>query len=508
VFGILLFGLYHSSLAWLVTHDWAKAVNSYSYLIPFVILYLAWEQWATVARAPVHPSWKGLIPFLAGILLFFLGELSGEFYSLYISFWCVLVGILLLHFGWSKLRPLAFPLFFSLTMFPLPDFLYNTMSLKLKILSSMLGVKIIQLCGLSAYREGNIIDLGFTQLQVVEACSGLRYFVSLLVFSIVLAYFLKAPFWKRVILVASSVPIAVITNSLRIASVAVLYKYWGAAVAEGFFHDFSGWFIFVFALALLLAVMGILNRLGPRRRLVKAEKRIPLAAGSGSDKITSKKDKASLPGLPKFIVSVVLLAATLALAQGVEFREKIPISKALDHFPLQVGEWYGLRGSIEQKFIDSLDLSDYVIIDYHDEKGRAINLYVAYYESQRKGEAIHSPATCLPGSGWIEDEKGAVSFSLSSDSSKKMAVNRTIIQKNNGRQLAYYWFSQQGRVLTNAYQLKFYTFWGALTRQRTDGALVRLLTPVYENESISEADTRLQSFAGKIFLLLEDFIPE
>jgi EpsI family protein len=114
-------------------------------------------------------------------------------------------------------------------------------------------------------------------------------------------------------------------------------------------------------------------------------------------------------------------------------------------------------------------------IDYKDSLGGSINFYVVYNESQRKGESIHSPATCLPGTGWIFNQDGAVTIPLSTNDGGLMKVNRAFMQKGAYKQLSYYWFPQRGRILTNAYQLKLYAFWDALTRQRTDGALVRVM---------------------------------
>jgi EpsI family protein len=132
---------------------------------------------------------------------------------------------------------------------------------------------------------------------------------------------------------------------------------------------------------------------------------------------------------------------------------------------------------------------------------------VAYYESQRKGESIHSPATCLPGSGWTFDQSGSVNISDIPGHNEFMRVNRAVMQLDQKRQLSYYWFHQRGRILTNAYQLKIYVFWDALTQQRTDGALVRLITPVYADEKIEAADARLKKFIRDIEPVLEEYIP-
>jgi EpsI family protein len=210
---------------------------------------------------------------------------------------------------------------------------------------------------------------------------------------------------------------------------------------------------------------------------------------------------------PQFIAAIVLLVPTLVLSQGIEFREKIPISRSLDQLPLQVGEWTGTRQGMEQRFVDSLDLSDYVIIDYRNSTGKSINLCVAYYESQRKGESIHSPATCLPGSGWLFREAEAITLSTPGQHRGSVKVNRAYMEKLGSKQLCYYWFSQRGRILSNAYQLKIFAFWDDLTKQRTDGALVRLITPVSESEELKEADARLQGFVRLIVPVLAEYIP-
>ena len=211
---------------------------------------------------------------------------------------------------------------------------------------------------------------------------------------------------------------------------------------------------------------------------------------------------------PHFVVIVLVLGITVALSQGIDFREKIPINKSFDEFPLQVGDWTGVRQKMEDKFVKELDLSDYVIVDYQNKNGKHVNCYLAYYESQKKGEAIHSPATCLPGSGWIFERSGRVSIPVKYQEDNSIRVNRALMQKGDFKQLSYFWFPQRGRILTNAYQLKLFAFWDALIKQRTDGALVRLITPVYEFEGTKEAEKRLQAFTGQIIPVFSEFIPD
>jgi EpsI family protein len=535
---LLLAGIYHSTLTWLEAKDWGRADYSYGYIIPLVALYLVWEKRRELTAQPASPAWAGLAALLAGLALYWLGELAGEFFTLYISFWLVLVSLCWINLGWAKLKSLAFALVILLAMFPPPHFINDGLTLRLKLISSQLGVAILQMYGMSAFREGNVIDLGFTQLQVVDACSGLRYLFPLLIMGLLLAYFYKAALWKKAILVASTVPLTIATNSLRIAATGILYEIWGPAAAEDFFHGFSGWLIFIFGLAMLLLEMAVLKRL-PGEKNKNKFNWLGLfdwsnwLKGKREGQFNSLDSSGSLPSVepiepieptkpigpaaasgwkallhpPQFVVAVILLMATLGLAQGVEFREKIPPAKSFASFPLQVGEWSGKRERMDQIFVDELDLSDYVIVDYVN-GGRGVNFYTAYYESQRKGESIHSPETCLPGSGWEFRNAGSLTLPLADRRGGPMRVNKAFMVKGNSQQLAYFWFPQRDRVLTNAWELKLYNFWDALTRQRTDGALVRVITPVYPNETINDADKRLAAFTKEIVPVLNEFLPK
>ena len=134
---------------------------------------------------------------------------------------------------------------------------------------------------------------------------------------------------------------------------------------------------------------------------------------------------------------------------------------------------------MERQFVDALHFTDYAMADYKNPQGRSVNFYTAYYESQRKGEATHSPETCLPGSGWLFREAGTTSVP---PGPKGRYLSSALSWRRAGRKLTYYWFAMRGRTLTNLYQVKLYTFWDALTRHRTDGALVRLITPVSKRE--------------------------
>nr|WP_319392943.1 VPLPA-CTERM-specific exosortase XrtD [uncultured Desulfobacter sp.] len=502
---ILVAGIYFSTFQWLVTKDWARDDYSHGMLMPFIILYLLWEKKDYFGAIPGKMAWHGFLLFIPGLCLYWMGELAGEYFMLYFSFWLIIVGLGWIQMGMEKIKVIWFPLIMSLAMFPLPSFLNVKLTFQLRLMSSKLAVLMMQAYGMSAFREGNVIDLGFTKLQVVDACSGLRYLFPMIILSILIAYFYKARLWKKILLILSSIPLTVITNAFRIALTGILSKYFGSKVVEGFFHDFEGWLIFMVTLGVLLGEMWVMNRLFPEAVLAENDSNDEPSRRAVQETVDVGSQKKG-PLQPQFIISVVLLALTLVLSQGIEFRPAIPISKPFKQFPMQIGQWAGNPYSMESEIIDTLDLSDYIMADYRDVKGRPIDFYVAYYENQKKGESIHSPATCLRGGGWEFKQSGKAFVSLADGN--RLPVSRALIENGPYRQIAYYWFPMRGRNLTNAYQMKWYNFWDALTRQRTDGALVRVIVPVGDGESIDAAEKRLQGFIRAVVPVLDTFLPQ
>ena len=188
--------------------------------------------------------------------------------------------------------------------------------------------------------------------------------------------------------------------------------------------------------------------------------------------------------------------------------EIIPERARLLFFPDDIGAWRGQRGQLEQIYVDALKFDDYLLANYVDERGDLVNLYVAYYASQRKGASVHSPKSCLPGGGWRILEFSQREISGPGIGDRPLPVNRSLIQMGDERQLVYYWFQQRGRLMTNEYLVKWFLFWDALTRQRTDGALVRVTAPVPLGSDGTAEDARLTDFINVIARPLERFIPD
>ncbi len=261
---VLLGYLYADSLAFLFRYWTASEDYSHGMFVPLISLFLIWQARHRIAVAGIENSWWGLAVIAAGLLLYVIGEFATLYVLQHVSLWMVIVGLVIALIGVRGARAIAFPLSYLLTSIPLPVFLYASLSSQLQLWSSALGVGCLQLVGVTAFREGNVIDLGPIQLQVVEACSGIRYLLPLTSLALLCAYLFKDRMWKRVLLVLSSIPISILVNGFRIGMIGVLIEWYGQGAAEGFYHLFEGWVLFMASLGLLILEMWVLARIGTR----------------------------------------------------------------------------------------------------------------------------------------------------------------------------------------------------------------------------------------------------
>ena len=195
-----------------------------------------------------------------------IGVLGAELFLSRTSLIFLLAGMVVQFLGWAHLRAMAFPVAFLFLMIPVPAILFNQIAFPLQLLASQFAASFLQFAGVPTLRQGNVIQLPVMTLEVVEACSGIRSLVTLLTLAIIYGYLLESSIWKRVLLALSSIPIAVLANALRIVGTGLLGEYWGPEKAQGFFHSFSGWVIFVVALLLLFGVRSVMQWLTSFRK--------------------------------------------------------------------------------------------------------------------------------------------------------------------------------------------------------------------------------------------------
>jgi exosortase D (VPLPA-CTERM-specific) len=476
----------------------------YAPIIPFIAAFLVWQRRDQIEREPFTGSWAGLLLVLVGAMVGFVGKMSALFTIQQYSVLITLYGVVLTLTGWRVFRLLWVPLLILIFMVPLPEFLYLNFSAQLQLLSSQIGVWFIRLLGVSVFLEGNVIDLGVYKLQVAEACSGLRYLFPLMTIGFLMAYFFKAAFWKRALLFFSSIPITILMNSFRIGTIGVMVEHWGVQMAEGFLHEFQGWAVFMASGAIMVLEMMLLARVGTDRRPWRELFGLEFPAP------TPKIPAAVARPVPSSLYAsalVLIVVASVSLSVP-ERTETIPRRKSFVEYPVTLGPWIGRRETLETVYLDQLMLDDYLLANYMRAQEPPINYYIAWYNSQRAGRSAHSPRSCLPGGGW---EIQSVTQRVLPDiriGRETLRVNRVLMQLGAQQELVYYWFQQRGRVITNEYMVKWYLFWDALTRNRTDGALVRLVVTLPPNGAAGAADQQLTQFAAAAAPTLAAYVPD
>ena len=244
----------------MVAH-WRKDPDySHGFLVVPLAAYFAWEKRRELAQTPVGGSWWGLVPLAMGVFSLAVGQLGNLLTALRSGFVFTVIGLVLLILGWRIFRIVAFPLFFMFLMVPLPQSLVNIIAFPLQLTAARWAVDMLHLIGIPALVEGNIIHLAHSELFVAEACSGLRSLMALVTLGVVFAYFFKRnrPL-AQVILVGSTIPIAVVVNAVRVAITGILTHHYGLAAAQGVIHEFQGIITFTFAFALLMGESRLLD---------------------------------------------------------------------------------------------------------------------------------------------------------------------------------------------------------------------------------------------------------
>src|SRR5579859_8160820 len=239
-----------------------KPEYSHGVVIPVLSAFLIWRQREQLRNLPFTGSWTGLLLIAIGLVLRFIGAATTMHTFEHYAFLFVLYGLVLALTGPAIFRRLWMPLLILVFAVPLPSFFNNSLSLHLQLLSSELGVWVIRAAGVSVLLEGNIIDLGSYQLEVAEACSGLRYLFPLMTLAFIVAYLFRGPMWKRLTIFFSSIPISVLMNSLRIGFIGITVDRWGSGMAEGALHDFEGWLVFMLSTGALILTAIMLSRAG------------------------------------------------------------------------------------------------------------------------------------------------------------------------------------------------------------------------------------------------------
>ncbi|HVN19325.1 MAG TPA: exosortase A [Dongiaceae bacterium] len=261
----LVLWLYWSILGRLVDQWWHNPNFSHGFFVPLFSAYVIWHKRDRLARLPLQPSWSGFVVIALGLLVLILGQMGAELYLSRSSLLLVVAGLTIVYFGWNHLRAALFPWAFLFLMIPIPAIIFNEITFPLQLFTSRVAAPALSLLGVPVLREGNVMNLASIQLEVAEACSGIRSLMSLVTIAIIYAYLLEQRTWVRWLLAIASVPIAVIANGVRIVGTGLMAQYWDPEKAEGYFHASWGLIIWIISLVLFYGLHCLINLLWPDR---------------------------------------------------------------------------------------------------------------------------------------------------------------------------------------------------------------------------------------------------
>ena len=251
--------LYYPVIASMI-HDWEVNKNySHGYLIPFITGYMIWNIRKELLQIEIVPNNWGVLLILAGVVQMIVAWVGTEYFLQRTSMIVILFGIALFLTGSKITKKLSMPLLYLIFMVPIPAIIWNKFAFPMKLFASYIATHIVDAIGISILREGNILHLASTTLEVADACSGLRSLTSLLALSAAFTLMISLSRWKKCVLFFSAVPIAIFTNVMRLTITAALASRYGEKVAQGFLHDFSGWLIFMLGLVMLIGVNALLS---------------------------------------------------------------------------------------------------------------------------------------------------------------------------------------------------------------------------------------------------------
>ena len=466
---------------------WDLAENedyAFGLLMPLVSGYIVYLKLPQIRSYLWRPSGLGLLCIVVGFALYTVGELGADFYVPRVSFVIVITGLLFLMGGWGLVRLLLFPLFLLILMFPLPGLLTKQLTMPLQLISSRLATNMLQMLGIPAFCQGNVIDLGVQQMQMVEACSGLRYILALFALGVIFCYFFQRRLWKILLLLMVLIPSAIVANALRVMGMGIF----PALQLPGFWHAFSGCLIFVFCLGILSLINWILNKIQPLSPIPPDLFAPPKPAPRRALAIESY-----------LVIALVLVGLGGPIATRVGQAPAVELRQSFDSFPMELGPWQGQLVSIDPEMVKATKSDAHLNTEFSHSGQPLVSLWIAYYKNQKK-KGLHSPKLCLTGSGWIQIDRGTMEIA------RGWLITYMIMEDMGNRTVVYYWYLQRGRWINNEYMYKLYMAYDGLLKRRTDGALIRLMTPAQPD--VESARKRLNSFVSQLTPVLPRFIPD
>jgi exosortase D (VPLPA-CTERM-specific) len=483
-------GLAQMLLVWQQRPDYRHA-----FLVLPLIAVLLWQRRQELAASSFRGSWLGFGLVLAGLGLNLVGKFGSVYTLQQAGFVLSLVGIALVFTHLRALPALWLPMLLLVLVVPLPNFLSVHLFALLEPASTTLATALMRLLGVAVFSQGGVLDFATLQMSPDLVRTGLEFVVPVATAGLIVACLARGRAWRRALIALCTVPAVIVANGLVIASIGLFadrgHLEWAEVVVSN-----KGVIVGAIALVSVLLLAWLLfdrkSRVSRRNDLRALE--------------TSLRFRVHSPATSMFATTLVLLAGVLAVSLP-NRAEAVPGRTSFEGFPMQIGNWAGVRQNLDPADAAQLQLDDYLLAEFRTPGTVPVNFYVAWYDTQRAGRSVHSPNSCLPGEGWKIHSLTQVDVPGAAVDGTPLRANRVVVEFGGHRQLVYYWFQQRGRVITNEYMVKGQLFWDGLARNRSDGALVRMVAPLPDPSSDSQVEQQLVSFIQEAAPRLGPFVP-
>lgn len=478
-----------------MVQQWQKDENySHGFLVPLIAGYFLWQRWPDLKEKLTRPCGLGLAVIVMGLLQLLVSWLGSEYFLMRSSLIVLLAGSVLLLFGPQILKAMALPLGYLFFMVPIPYIIYDMAAFPLKLFVTKLSVWVLKVSGVVVMREGNIIMFPATTLEVADACSGIRSLISLLALAVAYSFFINISARLRWILIISALPIAISTNALRVIATGFLAQWWGAAAAEGFFHEFAGLAVFALAMVMLITFGALLKKFNHQSANETPETETKAFPGGSVSSATAP--------FARFATVYLLMTAT-ALYLHLHSDVAVPSARPLADIPkTNLGWKMTSQSEMSSGVLEVLKAADYIMRQYTDSSGRKVSLYLGYHSGGKDSGGIHSPKNCLPGSGWYEVSSVRGVLDLGPE---RLNIVRAVYQKGESKDLFLYWYHVKGGSLSEEYSLKLAEIKNSFLYRRRDSAFVRISVP-FETDEKRAAETA-DAFVRDFYPVLKQFLP-
>ena len=490
---VLAYWVPFSSLfnTWMTSDDY-----SYGLAIPFISFYFFWNKKQSLKHATIKSFWPVFPVLLFFVLVSIYGVLGSSGHISRPALPILIVLFAIFCFGLDVFKRIRLSLCFLVFMIPLPDILDRTVGVFLKNISSQLGGMLLRTFGYSVNVSGNVIDLGTIKLQVVDACSGLRFVFPLLALGFVYAQFFERVMWKKILCVLMTIPVSILTNVLRIGITGLLTYHFGSKMAEGFFHDFQGIAIFLVAFVLLFLFGRVLRFFS-------------FGKGNSSTKeaVYFEKRYENKGNISAVAVSVILLFIVGGLTLNTKALPPIKIKGGIESFPTSLNGWKGEPMEVEQDIINASGAEEAFSCLYRNSGNQAVSLYLGYRSTAflENVNFFHSPTVCFPSSGWkvISRSKHIIN---DVPLFKSLSVTEMVVESMGTKYLLYFWFQTKNKATHDKNINRFHLTLHAIKKDNTHDLFIRPMTVLGKDESVHVAQRRMDGFVRQMLECLFVFL--